>query len=307
MSQKIDSGFLNASDRHQIYWETHGNPAGIPVMIMHGGPGFGMDDHIIDYFDLGKFLVIAHDQRGTRRSLPLGELSGNNTSALVQDVDSLRKYLKLDKIWLFGGSWGSSLSLEYAKTHPDKCLGLIIFSIFLGRPQDDEWTFFKARRFFPQEWKDFTEGMKVRSGFEVIKNYRHILENTSPSMQMAYIKKFLVYGERLIHLMPPPKPSDKVSPEHAEAVRIFFHYASNNYFLGRRGALSGLKPLRNKDIFIVHGRYDMDAPISQAFELQRLLPDADFRITETSGHASTEDGIKSNLLKVLGEIQDCAR
>lgn len=291
------SGLLALDAIHTMYWEESGNPEGIPVLFLHGGPGVGVSAWNRRFFDPSVYRIILFDQRGAGRSLPLGELKENSPTHLLQDIEKLRMLLKVDKWLLFGGSWGSTLALYYAQAHPAQCLGLILRGIFLCRPKEINWFLYGMREFFPEHWEAFSGLLPIDQHDNLLDNYYARLTNPDPAVHIPAARAWSQYEGNCVTLLP---NKDRVNHFAADQValglaRLEAHYFKHHAFDG--SLLENISIIRHLPAVIVQGRYDICCPPVTAYELKRAWPEAAFIMVEAAGHASSEPGILKALIK----------
>lgn len=305
---KTNSEFtLKPDDLHEIYVEESGNPNGIPVILVHGGPGAGCEPYYRRFFDPERYRIVMFDQRGSGRSTPLAELQGNTTQNLVTDMELIRTHLGVEKWVLFGGSWGSTLSLVYAQTHPDRVLGLILRGIFLCRPQDFSWFYQEgASRVFPDYWRSFLEPIPEAERGDLMTAYyqRLISENELEQIQAA--KAWSVWEGRCATLHPNQKVVDRFSHPHVaiSLARIECHYFVNNAFLRPNQILEDVSKLSGIPGIIVHGRYDMVCPLDNAVSLNECWLDSELDIIRDAGHSASEPAIIDALIKACERMSE---
>jgi len=286
---------------HELYVDESGNPDGVPVLFVHGGPGSGCGKYDRRFFDPEVYRIILFDQRGCGRSTPHAELEGNNLQALVADIEHIREQLGVEKWVLFGGSWGSTLSLVYAETYPERVLGLILRGIFLCRQRDLNWFYHEggASAVFPDYWQDFVAPIPDAERDDLIAAYYERLTGDNELATMAAAKAWSLWEGRCATLRPNQDVVDSFSnPYKALALaRIESHYFVNRAFLEDNQILRNAERLAGIPGIIVHGRYDMVCPLDNAFDLQRAWPDAELQIIRDAGHASREAGIVDALIR----------
>lgn len=295
---------------HELYLEESGNPEGIPVIVVHGGPGGGCEDYHRRFFDSERFRIILLDQRGAGRSTPLACLEGNTTDALVQDLETVRQFLGVEQWLLFGGSWGSTLSLVYAQAYPERVLGLVLRGIFLCRPEDIHWFYQSgASRVFPDYWHDFLAPIPESERGELVSAYYRRLTSPNELEQIQAAKAWSVWEGRCATLQPNPKVVEHFAHPHTAIAlaRIECHYFMNKGFLESGQILRDAGRLADIPGIIVHGRYDMVCPLDNAFALSDAWPRAELRIIREAGHSASEPAIVDALLRavqdVYGQIQ----
>jgi proline iminopeptidase len=293
------SGMLRLDPVHSMYWEESGNPAGIPVVFLHGGPGAGSTPRHRRFFDPGDYRIIVYDQRGAGRSEPLGELRENTTRHLIADLEVLRKHLKVERWMLFGGSWGSTLAIAYAEAHPECCLGLLLRGIFLCRSSEIRWFLYGLRGIFPEAWEKFSGFLPPEERADLLGAYYRRLVDPDPKVHMPAARAWSVYEGSCSTLLP---SSETVAYFAGDVValglaRIEAHYFKNDIFLPENALLANAHRLRGIPGLIVQGRYDMVCPLVSAHELHLAWPQAEYRIVPDAGHSVWEPGILSELIE----------
>ena len=295
------TGLLEVGGAHQIYWEESGNPKGIPALFVHGGPGSGTSPSHRQYFDPKKYRIILFDQRGCGKSLPHASLEGNTTWDLVSDIEKLRTFLKIDRWLVFGGSWGSTLSLTYAETHPQSVRAIILRGIFLGRKKEIDWFYqHGAHLFFTEEWEKFIDPLSEKERKEIVKTYYHRLTSSDPAVRKKAAYAWSAWeGVNLKLLFDPHDFQQFTEDTHADAIaRIECHYFINRcFFKTDNWLLENIKGVQNIPAVIVHGRYDLICPFESAWELHKAWPEAELEIVRDAGHAASEPGIMDALIR----------
>lgn len=290
---------------HELYIEESGNPDGLPVLVVHGGPGGGCEDYQRRFFDAERFRIILMDQRGAGRSTPLAELVGNQTDKLVQDMETVRQFLGIDRWLLFGGSWGSTLSLVYAQAHPERVLGLVLRGIFLCRPRDIHWFYQEgASRVFPDYWEDFLAPIPESEREHLVQAYYRRLTSSNELEQIQAAKAWSVWEGRCATLHPNPRVVEHFAHPHVAIAlaRIECHYFINQAFLEPDQIVRNAGRLAGIPGMIVHGRYDMVCPLDNALALSRAWPEAELRIIRDAGHSATEPAIVDALIRGVEEV-----
>ena len=296
---------LAVDEPHELYLEESGNPDGIPVLVVHGGPGGGCEDYHRRFFDAERFRIILMDQRGAGRSTPLAELEGNSTDTLVQDMETIRQFLGIDRWLLFGGSWGSTLSLVYAETYPERVLGLVLRGIFLCRPRDIQWFYQEgASRVFPDYWQDFLAPIPEDERHDMVTAYYRRLTSANELEQIQAAKAWSIWEGRCATLHPNPKVVEHFGHPHVAIAlaRIECHYFMNNAFLEPDQIVRDAGRLANIPGVIVHGRYDMVCPLDNALALHQAWPEAELHIIRDAGHSASEPAIVDALLRGVEEV-----
>lgn len=299
--EPYDQGFLAVSSLHTLYYEQCGNPAGKPVVFLHGGPGGGIDPIYRQYFDPSRWRVVLFDQRGCGKSRPYAELRENTTWDLVADIEKLRRHLGIERWWVFGGSWGSALALAYGQTHPQSCLGFILRGIFLLRPFELRWFYQSgASYFFPDAWEHYLEPIPPEERDDLLAAYHRRLNDPDPQVRLRAARAWSVWEASTSKLIPSPELIERFGRgEFAEAfARIECHYFVHGGFLDPEDQLlRGVGRLRHLPAVIVQGRYDVVCPPISAWELHQAWPEAEFRMIPDAGHSITEPGIRTALLE----------
>ena len=295
---------LAVDEPHELYLEESGNPDGIPVLVVHGGPGGGCEDYHRRFFDAERFRIILMDQRGAGRSTPLAELEGNSTDTLVQDMETIRQFLGIDRWLLFGGSWGSTLSLVYAEAYPERVLGLVLRGIFLCRPRDIQWFYQEgASRVFPDYWQDFLAPIPEDERHDMVTAYYRRLTSANELEQIQAAKAWSIWEGRCATLHPNPKVVEHFGHPHVAIAlaRIECHYFMNNAFLEPDQIVRDAGRLADIPGVIVHGRYDMVCPLDNALALHRAWPEAELHIIRDAGHSASGPAIVDALLRGVEE------
>ncbi|KPQ01948.1 prolyl aminopeptidase [Marinobacter sp. HL-58] len=296
---------LAVDSPHELYVEESGNPDGIPVLVVHGGPGGGCEDYYRRFFDAERYRIILVDQRGAGRSTPLAELDGNTTQKLVEDMETVRTFLGVSQWILFGGSWGSTLSLVYTQAHPDRVLGLVLRGIFLCRPRDIHWFYQEgANRVFPDYWQDFLAPIPENERDDLVSAYYRRLTSTNELEQIQAAKAWSIWEGRCATLHPNPRVVEHFGHPHVAIAlaRIECHYFMNNAFLEDNQIIRDAGSLKNIPGIIVHGRYDMVCPLDNALALSEVWPGADLRIIRDAGHSASEPAIIDALMRGVDEV-----
>ena len=292
---------LPVSDLHTIYIEESGNKNGKPVIFLHGGPGGGVDPKYRRYFNPDKWRIIMFDQRGCGKSTPFAELKENTTWDLVDDIEKIRNHLSIDNWVVFGGSWGSTLSLAYSQTYPNSCKGLILRGIFLVRKKEIDWFYQEgANNIFPDRWESFSAPIPVEKRDNLMQAYYEILTGNNHSKKIEAAKAWSTWEGSTVRLMQDENfISDFSDEKFAEAfARIECHYFMNNcWFNSNNHLIENVDKIRHIPGVIIHGRYDIICPVVQAWDLHQAWPEADLHIIPDAGHSIFEEGIKDKILE----------
>ncbi len=301
------TGRLKVSDLHEIYFEESGNQKGDPVIFIHGGPGGGSSPKNRRYFDPEHYRIILFDQRGCGQSTPHAELKDNTTWDLVSDIEKLRTHLKVEKWHVFGGSWGSTLSLAYAETHPTKVKTLCIRGIFLCRPKEIQWFYQKGASFiFPDYWDEYLKPIPVSERGDLVKAYYKRLTSKDRATRLEAAKAWSVWEGSTSRLFPDQDlMHDFNDPDFAIAfARIECHYFTHNaFFKTDNWLIENVGAIRKIPTTIVQGRYDVVCPAESAWELHKAFPEAKLMMIPDAGHSAMEPGILSALVSTMDEYR----
>ncbi|MDE3046466.1 MAG: prolyl aminopeptidase [Verrucomicrobiota bacterium] len=294
------TGFLSVSDQHTLYWEESGNPRGKPVVFLHGGPGAGTEPGHRCFFNPEVYQIILFDQRGCGKSVPHSHLVQNTTWDLVADIEKLREFLGIERWVVFGGSWGSTLALAYAETHPKRVVSLILRGIFLGRPKELRWFYqFGAHHLFPDQFDQFAAPIPPEERGDFIAAYFKRLTSSDPEVRSSAAKAWSGWEDATLRLVFDPAGRLFAEDIRADAIaRIECHYFLNRCFFNTENwLLENVAPLCKIPGVIIQGRYDIVCPMESAWELHKAWPEADFQVIPDAGHASSEAGITHALIE----------
>ncbi len=297
----FETGFLPLGDDHVMYWEQVGNPRGVPVLFLHGGPGAGAGAVHRRFFDPGFWRVVIFDQRGAGRSRPLGSLAANTTPRLVADIELLLRHLAIPRVLLFGGSWGSTLALAFAQAHPDRVLGCVLRGVFLGRKLEVDWFLHGLAAVFPDAHAAFVEFLPPQERGDVLGSYLRHLTDPDPAVHMPAARAWSVYEGSCSTLLPSPDTVASFAQDRTALglARIEAHYFANDLFLPEGGLLAGMQRIAHVPAEIVQGRYDMICPPRTAFELADAWPSARLTVVPDAGHSALEPGVRRALVAAV--------
>lgn len=271
---------------HELHLEESGNPSGIPVLFLHGGPGAGTKPGQRRTFDPEAFRIVLFDQRGAGRSTPVAELAGNTTQHLITDIERIREHLGIERWLVTGGSWGSCLALAYGIAHPEHCLGFRLHGIFLASPAEARSWFHGIRQHFPDRWETFAAFVPEAEREDLLQAYYRRLVDPDPAVHMPAAAALRTFSAWTQTFLPDPEHVASITePMAALAVsRLFTHYCVNRAFLPEGHLLENVGKLRDKPAEIVQGRYDVVTPPVTAWRLHRAWPEARFTMVEEASH-----------------------
>lgn len=295
------SGYLKVSDLHEIYFEEAGNPEGKPVVFVHGGPGGGIDPSMRRFFDPKVWRVILFDQRGCGKSKPFSELKDNTTWDLVNDMEKLREHCGVSAWTVFGGSWGSTLALTYAISHPQKTKELILRGIFLLRKKEIDWFYQEgASNLFPDAWDKYLEVIPENERHDLVAAFYKRLTSPDANVRSAAAKAWSIWEGSTSKLFFDPQFVERFGgDEFADAfARIECHYFTNKgFFKDDNWILNNTDKIAHIPTWIVQGRYDVVCPATSAWDLHKKLPKSELYIIADAGHSASEPGIRSKLIE----------
>ncbi len=304
--EPYNTGTLKVTAGHTLYFEQVGNPEGKPALFLHGGPGAGAQPFDRRFFDPERYRVVLFDQRGCGRSTPHASLQENTTWHLIEDVESLRKYLGIERWLVFGGSWGSTLSLAYAETHPNSVTGLVLRGIFLLRKKEISWFYQQGASFiFPDEWEKYLAPIVEEERSDLISAYYKRLTGDDEEIRLEAARAWSQWEASTLSLYPDAKRVQFFGGEEFATAfaRIECHYFINGAFLEHESQLlDNVDRIRHIPGVIVQGRYDICTPIQSAWELHRAWPEAEFHLIPDAGHASNEPGIVDALVRATDQF-----
>lgn len=299
---------LRVDDTHELYVEECGNPHGLPVVFLHGGPGAGLSAFHRRFFDPARYHIVLFDQRGAGKSTPHAELKDNTTWHLVADIEAIREYLEIERWVVFGGSWGSTLALAYAQAHPERALGLVLRGIFLGRPPELRW--FNeldggASQIFPERWARYLAHIPVEEQSDLVEAYWRRLDSDDQDVRLAAAMAWGNWeGGSTTLLHDPDEPGNFENPQVAISVaRAEAHYFRHAIFLEPNQLLRDIDRIRGIPATIVHGRYDIICPVKSACDLAAAWPEAKLHIV-LAGHSAADPAIVDALVQATDALAD---
>ena len=293
--------------RHTLRVEECGNPDGLPVIFLHGGPGAGLATYHRRFFDPARYRIVLFDQRGAGQSTPFADLTDNTTWHLVSDIEAIREQLGIERWVVFGGSWGSTLGLAYAQTHPERVLGLVLRGIFLCRPAEIRWYYEDggASWILPEKWQRFVAPIPPEERGDMMEAYWHRLISDDEAVRLAAAQAWGAWEGGGITLAESPETEASfAAPEIAVSLaRIEAHYFRNHCWFEPDQLLRDVEKIRHIPATIVHGRYDIICPVKSAFDLATVWPEADFHVV-LAGHAASEPAIVDQLIQATDRLAE---
>lgn len=311
--EPYDQGLLDVGDGNLVYWETCGNPAGKPAVMVHGGPGQGCSPNMRRMFDPQRYRAVLFDQRGCGRSTPHAsdpatDMRHNTTDHLVSDMERLREHLAIDRWLVTGGSWGTTLALVYAERHPDRVSEIMLSAIWTSRRSEIDWLYRGVGRFFPEQWERFRVGAggAAQHG-DLVAAYARLMEDPDPRVRNRAATCWRTWEDVVLSLEPnakPPAPSgDDPDGDVLAFVRICAHYYSHAGWLDENAVIDGAGKLAGVPGVLIHGRLDLSCPASTAWDLARAWPGCELLIDDHSGHRGS-DIKRAWMLSTLGKFAD---
>jgi proline iminopeptidase len=313
--EPFNKNWLKVDDLHQMYYEECGNPHGIPVIFLHGGPGSGCNPTQRRFFDPKHYRIILLDQRGCGRSLPVGEVKFNTTDNLVSDIEKLRTHLRINTWHVFGGSWGSTLALAYAVKHTNQVISLVLRGIFLSRSSELDWFLGDVQHFYPEVWHKLICYLPTDKQNDVLNAYAELIFNEDIHISSAAAIQWNAFENAIMQLKAATNDSpqeeafrtaEQLQKERATEVaraRIQIHYIQHQCFIDGEALLKQAATLANIPTIIVQGRYDMVCPPQTAWALHQVMPHAQFTMVADAGHSAMEPGVTSALVAATEQFK----
>jgi len=305
--EPYDAGMLPVSPVHTLYYEQSGNPDGLPVVFLHGGPGGGTVPVYRQFFDPAAYRIVLFDQRGAGRSTPHANLEDNTTWHLVADIERLREHLGIENWVVFGGSWGSTLALAYAQTHPARARALVLRGIFLCRRKEIRWFYQEgASAIFPDVWEQYEKVIPASERDDFLSAYHRRLTSDDEAVRLEAARAWSVWEGSTSKLFPDSSLIEHFGEPHMalSLARIECHYFVNDaFFETENWLIENVGKIRHIPSVIVQGRYDVVCPMMSAWELHRAWPEADLQVIADAGHSATEPGIVSALVEATDRFK----
>ncbi len=304
--EPYDIGRLKVGGGHEIYYEQSGNPKGKPVVFVHGGPGFGTEGKQRRFFDPNAYRIVLFDQRGCGKSTPFASLDDNTTWDLVSDMEKIREHLAIARWQVFGGSWGSTLGLAYAETHPERVTELVLRGIFLIRKGEIEWFYqYGASAIYPDAWEGYLAPIPAAERGDLVRAYYKRLTSADPKVRGEAARAWSVWEGSTSNLFPAPQLVAKMGEDDFSLAfaRIECHYFVHSAWLEGRELLANIDKIRAIPGVIVQGRYDVVCPMESAWALHRAWPEATLHVVQDAGHSAFEPGNLHHLVEATDRFR----
>lgn len=300
------TGMLPVDELHTLYWEESGNPDGLPVVYLHGGPGSGASPQKRQWFNPAHYRIVLVDQRGAFRSTPLGECRANTTQLLVQDLEAVRRMLGIERWLVTGGSWGSLLALAYGQAHPEACLGFVLRGILLGSLEEIDWYLHGMRLFYPQAHERFSAWIPEAERGDLLAAYEKRLFADAPALRMEIARRWYRYSEDCALLRHDPDIVEEALKQHAvvySTARLHVHYFRHRMFLKQDQPIGNIERIAHLPAMLVQGGHDVITPPQAAYRLHRAWPGSVLHAVPAAGHAPSEAGIRVRLVQALEQFR----
>jgi proline iminopeptidase len=299
------SGMLPVDELHTLYWEECGNPQGVPVLFLHGGPGGGTSPRHRRFFDPAHYRIVLFDQRGAGQSTPLGEYRNNTTPLLIEDIERIRVMLGIEQWLVFGGSWGSTLALAYGEAHPERCLGFVLRGIFLCTQAEIDWFMHGMRWFFPEVHAQFVAPIPEEERSDLLRAYEKRLFSDDPEAYLPAARTWSRYEGSCLFLRPDAQAVEDASSDVVSLGigRLEAHYFLHHGFMQEDQLIRNIDRIRHLPAVIVQGRYDVVCPPATAYRLHQAWPQAKLHVVADAGHAAVEPGIAAALVAATEQFR----
>ncbi|MDD1621369.1 MAG: prolyl aminopeptidase [Methylococcaceae bacterium] len=297
------TSLMETGGLHRVYVEQSGNPAGIPVIFLHGGPCSGTKPDHRRFFDPERYHIILMDQRGCGQSLPFGEIQGNTTQDLLDDMERIRQQLRIEQWLLFGGSWGGTLALLYAQQHPKRVLAMILRGVFLARQADMDWFLGKGvNLIYPQQWQDFLSCIPASAGTDLLQGLYDAVFSDDDEAARRAAKQWQAWGGQVALGNDYQDSDEAVSDQALKQVRMEVHYAKNAYFIAENQILENCAALQDIPTIIIHGQNDLTCPLEAGWRLHQALPQARYIVLPNAGHVARGEEMIDALVSATDEM-----
>jgi proline iminopeptidase len=299
------SGHLNASDGHSVYWECSGNPEGVPVLFLHGGPGGASRPPHRRFFDPDYFRFITFHQRGCGQSTPLGETEANTTQKLIADIELLRSHLCVDRWSIVGGSWGTALAIAYGEAHPEACLGFVLMGVTLGRQEDRHWWWQGTRKLFPEAFDIMVAALPESQRDDPVRGFHNLLMDPVSTIHLPAAKAVCIFSASTVGTQPSAGAFAAYDdPDVAlPLARLFVHYCASDHFLQPNQLLEDLAAIRHLPCAIQASRYDVTTPAEAGWALHKAWPGSDFKLVSNGAHSLADESVAQAMLDCIESIK----
>lgn len=305
-TQPYNEGYLQVSEQHSIYFAEFGNPEGVDVVTIHGGPGSQCYSYWTSFFDPSVYHVVMFDQRGAGRSIPFAEMDENTPQNSVEDMEKLRNYLGVDRWIVFGGSYGSFLSLLYGEAYPENCLGFVLRGVWLCSEKEYKHLLYGMKANYPEVWDEMVADIPEDEREDLINAFHRRVMDPDPDVHLPAARAFMRFDIRCATLLPNLGSLQKVETNVISTLgiaRAFIHYAANAFFVEEKQILNHISRIAHLPAIIVHGRYDVICPPQNAYDLYRQWPNSELWYISDAGHAASETGISQALREAMDQMK----
>ena len=303
INKPFDTHRIKVSDIHEIYIEEYGNKNGAPLIFLHGGPGAGTSPIYQKYFNPEKYHLIMFDQRGCGKSTPYGEISENTTDHLIADINSISDYLSIEKFYIYGGSWGSTLALLYAETYPERVISLVLRGVFLCRKNDIQWFYqYGASEIYPAHWENYISIVDKAKTDDILSEYHKMIFSDDEKLANKACKEWSLWEGRSSCLYPTRNVVDAFDECSVSLARIESHFFVNDCFIEENQIIKNIDKILGIPCTIVHGQYDVVCPIRQAYDLNQVYPKSRLIVAKDAGHSLLEPTISKEILSIFDEL-----
>lgn len=304
------SGMLAVDELHTLYWEESGNPDGVPVVYLHGGPGEGAPPSMRQLWDPDHYRIVLFDQRGALRSTPLAELRSNSTPALISDIEILREHLNVERWLITAGSWGTTLALAYGEAYPERCLGFILRGVFLGTDDEIDWYVNGMRRFFPRAHEDLENFIPEAERAVLLQAYFDRITSEDESLRMQAIRGWVRYSASCSLLRHDPEGVEEQAADDQTSIgmaTLDAWYFLNRMFLEEDQLMRNIQAVSHLPCKLIQGGHDMIATPNSAYRLHKAWPGSVLKMVQDAGHAPSEPGIMSALIEATEQFKVTGR
>ena len=303
ITQPFSTHYLQVDNIHKIYIEEYGDKKGIPIIFFHGGPGAGTSPIYQKFFDPMKYHLIMFDQRGCGKSKPYGEIVENTTQNLISDINKILSLLELERVHVYGGSWGSTLALLYAEHHPEKVLSLLLRGVFLCRKKDIEWFYqYGASEIYPESWEKYIAMVEKSKRGNILSAYHDMIFSENEDLSIKACREWSLWEGKSSCLIPSKDVINSFDECSISLAKIESHYFINDCFIKENQILNNIDKILDIPCTIVHGQYDIVCPIRQAYDLNEVYPKSNLIIAPDSGHSLLEPSISGKIFNILNNV-----